>query len=68
MIYTIRAAWPNAAADPYVMHVPHVAEGLDCALRLAATGKHTTISVLTPDGLELIRLWGQPMPNGQPWP
>jgi hypothetical protein len=68
VIYTIEAYWPNATTEPYRQHSSHLADALEQALKLMHTGKHTTITVRTPDCLELIRLWGQPMPGGKNWP
>lgn len=68
MTYKILAYWPNARTEPLIEYVPHFATALDRSLKLMRTGQHMTISVLTRDGLELIRLWGQPMPDGKDWP
>ena len=67
MIYKITAYWPNSRTDPLVKRVAHLAEALDVALDLMAGKQYMTISVTTPDGLELIRLWGQPPFEGE-WP
>lgn len=58
VIYTIRAYWPNCTMDPYVKRVAHLAEAVDEVIRLAQTGKHTTISCVV-DALEVLRMWGQ---------
>jgi hypothetical protein len=68
VIYTIEAYWPNATTEPHRQRSAHLADALEQALALMYTHKHTTITVRTPDALELIRLWGQPMPNGKDWP
>lgn len=68
MIYTIEAYWPNSMEEPLRKHSAHLADAIEQALALMYGGKHTTITVRTPDHLELIRLWGQPMPNGKRWP
>ena len=68
MIYTIEAYWPNAATEPLRRHSAHLADALEQALALMYGHEHTTISVTTPDRLELIRLWGQPGPDGRDWP
>lgn len=67
MIYTVKAYWSNSIMDPEVKRCAHLADALDWALALMRSHKHTRISVLV-DDLELARLWGQPMPNGQDWP
>lgn len=69
MTYKITAYWPNSRIDPLVKRVAHLAEALDVALDLMAGKQHTTItvSVTTPDLLELARLWGQPPLEGE-WP
>ena len=66
--YTIRAWWPNSTVDPETKYTAHLADALDWALALMRSHKHTTIHVTTPDRLELVKLWGQPMPNGKNWP
>jgi hypothetical protein len=68
VIYTIEAYYPNAAVDPLRSHSGHLADALEQALKLMYTHKHTTITVRTPDALELIRLWGQPPDEGKQWP
>jgi hypothetical protein len=67
-IYTLEAYWPNVVMEPHRQRSAHLADALEQALKLMHTGKHTIITVSTPDRLELIRLWGQPMPNGKQWP
>lgn len=68
MIYTISAWWPNSTMNPVTAHSAHLADALDKALAFMHTGSHTTISVTTPESLELIRLWGQPPSPGREWP
>jgi hypothetical protein len=68
VIYTIRAWRPNATMEPLTLYRAHLANALDEALTLHASHLYTTISVTTPDSLELIKLWGQPMPDGKDWP
>lgn len=68
MIYTVRAYWPNVTIDPVTHRCAHFADAFDLALSLMATCKHTTISISTPEALELVRLWGQPPLEGGDWP
>ena len=67
-MYEVIAYWPNAVVDPLREYRAHFADALDRAIKLRQSYEHTTISVRTPDCLELVRLWGQPMPDGKDWP
>lgn len=68
MIYFLKAYYPNTTTEPYTKRYAHLAEAINDSLTLMYSQKHTTIQVTTLDYLELIRLWGQPMPNGDMWP
>jgi hypothetical protein len=57
--YKIEAYWPDARSAPEVRYTAHLADALDRAIQLAYSGKHTTIRVITPDALEVIKMWGQ---------
>lgn len=67
MIYKIKAYWPDSRSEPATHYAAHFADALEQALGLMRTHRHTTILVLI-DALELVRLWGQPMANGDNWP
>jgi hypothetical protein len=57
--YKIEAWWPNITIDPLVEYTRHKDDGIDRVVKLARTGEHTTIHLITPDSLEIIRMWGQ---------
>lgn len=66
-MYTGRAYWPNCTMDPETKRFAHLADAINWVFEQMAGHDHTTIEV-TADALSLIRVWGQPMPNGQDWP
>jgi hypothetical protein len=68
-IYTVRAYWPDAIREPAEGRFARLADAVNWALALMRGHEHTTISVLVTDAsMELVRLWGQPMPDGKDWP
>lgn len=58
-LYRIQAWYPNSITPPDTDYRAHYADALALALELAFSKRHTTITVQTPDCLEVIRLWGQ---------
>lgn len=58
MTYTVTAWWPNSTEEPYTRYVAHKADALDMCLRLVRLNRHTTISCVTDDAMELFRFWG----------
>lgn len=67
-MYTLEAYWPNARVDPLHRETGMLEAAISEALRLMRSGDYTTITVRTPDRLELVRLWGQPPSPGEVWP
>jgi hypothetical protein len=67
-MYEIRAWWPDSRAEPHTESSDKFGHAVIRALELRRTFRHTTITVITPDSLELVRLWGQPMLDGSDWP
>lgn len=57
--YKIEAWWPVANQDPLVEYVTELSYGIPRVLALAWTGRHTAISLITPNRLEIIKMWGQ---------
>ena len=57
--YKIQAFYPDSRLSPEVSYAARWADALNDAVAIAKTGKHTTIRVLTPDIMEVIKLWGQ---------
>lgn len=58
-LYRIQAWYPNVIEPPLTQYAAHYANALQEAIRLAFTKTYMTISVQTPDCLEVIKLWGQ---------
>ena len=59
LAYQIQAFYPNATMDPLTQYAGTLDRAIDQALGLMRSDQHTTISVRTPDSLEVVRLWGQ---------
>jgi hypothetical protein len=57
-VYTIRAYWPNVTYEPSVTYAANLADAIDMVIRLARSGKHTTIRC-TIDDLVVFTMWGQ---------
>lgn len=58
-LYRVQAWYPNVIVEPRIEYCARYADALSLALRWAFQKQYTTISVQTPDCLEVIKLWGQ---------